>query len=115
MKNFYEFQLEEKTTTEETVEKICQEIGVSLDVKEEENVDFATLRTFLSEEKGMRLVISNCSLGDDFELRVFIFPESIKAKKKVKDRYIKIMTDKYECISRQYALRLEEMLNYIYD
>ena len=63
-------------------------------------------------KEGMKLVVANCGL-DDIVFRVFIFSEN--AKKKVKDKYMKIMAREFEGISRLYAWRLEETLNHIYD
>lgn len=114
MKSFYEFMVDEEATMKETVAKICLELGISLDVEDEKDLSYDTLRTYLSEKEGMKLVVANCGL-DDIEFRVFIFSESAKAKKKVKDRYIKIMSEQFEGIGRLYARRLEETLNHIYD
>lgn len=114
MKDFYEFMVDEEATMKEIVTKICLEIGISLDVEDEKDLSYDILRNYLAEKEDMKLVVANCGL-DDIEFRVFIFSESTKSKKKVKDRYIKIMSEQFEGIGRLYTWRLEETLNHIYD
>lgn len=113
MKKYYEFKFDETFTIDEEIAEILEKLDISVN-EENKPHNYIELNDCLLEKKKLKMIYADCSFFDEDDFRVIVYSDDVKGKKKAKDRYISIMTEKYDSANRLFARRIEEMIDHIY-